>query len=94
MVEDSFESVAREVVNDSFDSVEMVVPDSMEGDDENEVQSKNVDDTLYHGNQDVVDAKGFSTSNLNKFPEDDYENDTFKENEKKNCSRLMQDLSW
>lgn len=51
--------------------------------EEVEVESKVVEQSLWYVAQGMFTDKGFSSIGLNKFPEDDYENDSFEEEEKK-----------
>ncbi|GAU29216.1 hypothetical protein TSUD_362060 [Trifolium subterraneum] len=51
--------------------------------EENEVHSNVVEDSLLFAAQDPIDVRGFPNIDLNKFPEEDYENNSYEKKEKK-----------
>ncbi|KEH24144.1 hypothetical protein MTR_7g104915 [Medicago truncatula] len=86
MVEDSFEGL--EVADDSFeDHIMEIAEDSMEG-VEGEIVEDSLEVVAFEELGDEVQSNNiedcpFPHFDLNKFPEDDYENDSYEEKEKK-----------
>ncbi|KAJ1390735.1 hypothetical protein SESBI_37248 [Sesbania bispinosa] len=87
VVEDSLEGA---VVEDSLEGVETLQElDLNRNVEEDEVQSDKTKDVLCCALDDVVTEKGLSTINLNKFPEEDYEDESLEGKEKKSVVRKM-----
>lgn len=90
VAEDSFQSVVVEVVQDSFEGATTVEELNLNKHaEQDKVQSRKTEESICCVTQDVFNEEEVSIIDLNKFPEDDYENDSFEEKENKKPVRSM-----